>query len=93
MDLPSSATNDKKMERIKEEWNRRTPEPGTSILRWTRYDGTPETLPEEGKEIIVKGEKFLPFCLWEGHWIDCTDSFARDFNVGDEWAYLPERDE
>lgn len=35
-------------------WNRRTPEPGTSVVRWVRYDGTSETLPEKGKIILVK---------------------------------------
>ena len=34
-------------------WNRRTPEPGTSVIRWQRYDGTPETLPDAGKDCIV----------------------------------------
>lgn len=34
-------------------WNRRTPEPGASVVRWIRYDGTPRTLPDEAELVLV----------------------------------------
>ena len=37
-------------------WNRRTPEPGTSVIRWTRYDGTPETLPNDNPNMPISGD-------------------------------------
>lgn len=30
-------------------------DPMIGIIRWTLYDGTPETLPEEGRAVLVTG--------------------------------------
>ncbi len=74
-------------------WNRRAPEPGTSVIRWTRYDGTPETLPDAGKDCIVfrDGDRYyahFDFVKWKTQgrksWIDNDQP-----KVGDEWAYTP----
>ncbi len=73
-------------------WNQRTPEPNTSVLRWTRYDGTTETLPEEDKAISVKGipayrlENCFMFAvnLSVGGW----QFIGRKIEIGDMWAYL-----
>ncbi len=69
-------------------WNHCTSEPGTSVLRWTRYDGTPETLPENRKR---KGQ-----ILYFGDGDKRADvGFPSDFffKIGDEWTYLPKRGE
>ena len=83
--------------------NRRIPEPMTSVIRWVRYDGTPETLPEMGW-----------YCLYVSvFWDDnknpmqgsmhryrsaktdginwSSQYFSEDIPViaGDMWAYLP----
>ena len=74
-------------------WNHRTPEPGTSVIRWTRCDGTPETLPNEDVYVFVrKGSGSFPAMriytnfkefIWKMYdgWID--------IEIGDLWAYLP----
>lgn len=80
--LASSCADDK--ESAISAWNRRAPEPGTSVVRWVRYDGTPETLPDHYEWILftkVNKRKFVPEV--------CKSEFA-DLNMGDIWAYLPE---
>ena len=66
-------------------WNRRTPEPGTSVLRWTRYDGTPETLPESGREILCYdgNGRYL------GNYIRGEEMFLCVNIDRVFWAYLP----
>ena len=71
-------------------WNRRTPEPGTSVVRWVRYDGRPETLPKEGKPVrLARGECEI-VSLFEGYWVDTSDTYAGDPAIGILWFYLPE---
>lgn len=66
-------------------WNRRTPEPGTSVVRWVRYDGTPETMPDEDRAVMVSS--------WDGFGISVVDNPVEAEEIictGDLWAYLPE---
>lgn len=83
-------------EQAAEAWNRRASEPGTSVVRWVKYDGTPETLPERMRNCLF----VRPFChgmmirfLATGNrgWV-CADGCHGDFDkkIGDLWAYLPE---
>ncbi len=68
-------------------------EPNESVLRWTRYDGTMETLPEEDKAISVEGipayrlENCFMFAvnLSVGGW----QFVGRKIEIGDMWVYLP----
>ncbi len=59
-------------------------DPTVSIIRWTRYDGTKETLPasrmQKGRILYFEdGDKRADV------------GFPPDFffKIGDEWAYLP----
>lgn len=73
----------------------------TTTLTWTRYDGTPETLPEKDRLCLVS----RVFCgvptLWQRpHYIpkwaiDQWDdgSHGMGAKVGDTWAYWPEAPE
>lgn len=78
-------------------WNRRTPEPGTSVVRWVRYDGEVNTLPDRGKWILVfqKGDIApIPGELAENplnyyRYFQRCDEQDTDIEVGDLWAYLP----
>ncbi len=76
-------------------WNLRTPEKGTSVIRWTRYDGIVYTLPNEGKDVIV----YLPRYgiskstirtggVW-GILHGKPDYVLYPVAIGDMWAYLP----
>ncbi|MCD8139307.1 MAG: Lar family restriction alleviation protein [Planctomycetaceae bacterium] len=65
-------------------WNRRTPEPGTSVVRWVENDGTYETLSERYRKIIAYNER--------GHLIDTyirgeEPSLPRIIKF---WGYFPE---
>ncbi len=66
-----------------DEWNLRTPEPNTSVLRWTRYDGTVETLPEDNEKRVM----VIPF--EQPDEIRMSISFPIVLCKGDIWAYLP----
>ncbi len=67
------------------EWNSRAPELGTSVIRWTRYDGTPETSPDPGiNGLVFHDDHFFSGCF--AHSIMTLKS-------GDLWAYLPESPE
>lgn len=82
-------------------WNRRTPEPGTSVIRWTRYDGTQETLPKAGKIVFIIpiGMSMLPVTTiyngaeWEINMTTPHDKkpcyMTKMPAKGDIWAYLP----
>ena len=72
-------------------WNRRAPEPGTSVVRWVRYDGRPETLPEiigsRSRAVVFMGKQdMLVVWMKKIQWF----SADREPKVGDLWAYLPE---
>ena len=71
-------------------WTRRASEPGTSVVRWTRYDGTPETLPDAHRMILLSyGGRFDDFYVYQtisGGMLP----FGNTFENGDLWAYLPE---
>lgn len=87
-------------------WNRRTPEPGTSVVRWVRYDKTnDDTLPEPGKEVLVlnryDGQTMTIASLGvtqrddptygdELGFLDAERQFVSELRDGDLWAYLPE---
>ncbi len=85
-----------------EEWNRRTPEPGTSVIHWTRYNGTTGTLPELfspgslGRHVLrVIDDVVLPDFLFKGI-CDGRIIWHRTLKVpvvGDEWAHMPESKE
>lgn len=58
-----SGTKEYKAEAIAA-WNRRTPEPMTSVIHWVRYDSTPETLPENlagnrYQRVLLVREKYV----------------------------------
>lgn len=77
-------------------WNRRTPGPGTSVITWYRYDGTPETLPEEDRTVIIKTQKLITVGDRSmGSWFVVGNTFVDNpvelpCKKGDLWAYLPE---
>ena len=77
-------------------WNDRTPETMTSVIRWVRYDGTPETLPENYKTLLlcpVHGGGVFPAYRWEyesHEFWQVLASESRRIEIGDLWAYLPE---
>ena len=67
----------------------------TTTLTWTRYDGTPETLPEGGVTVLLARPDW-EVEVWDtqftsGKW------YGRRVNtpleVGDTWAYWPEAPE
>ena len=68
----------------------------TTTLEWTRYDGTPETLPEAEVEVLlctngnVRDVSYF-FSEEENEW--CTGSQCIELEVGDLWAYWPEAPE
>jgi Lar family restriction alleviation protein len=68
-------------------WNRRAPEPGTSVIRWTRYDGTAETLPEECEPVLVRIRGRVHVQKREE---DVWERMGQEIRCGDLWAYLPE---
>ena len=72
-------------------WNRRTPEPGTSVVRWVRYDGTTETLPEivdRCSHYVLLNDGIDRLGVWMKRiiWVQAD----RQPSIGDVWAYLPE---
>lgn len=76
-------------------WNRRTPDPGTSVVRWVKYDGTPETLPERNHCQVLffrKGETQGTYFYHKfGEHIELL-SYGEQIipKKGDLWAYFPE---
>ncbi len=72
-------------------WNRLTPEPATSVIRWNRYNGNPKTLPEEVALVLLyRGPfRYLTFGAWrEGSFIWDAPT-KKNVEIGDLWAYLP----
>jgi hypothetical protein len=65
-------------------WNRRTPEPGTSVIRWTRYDGDPDNIPD--KMVLFYPHDGRIMCR-SIEYINPNDVF---WESGDIWACLPE---
>ena len=69
-------------------WNRRTPEPMTSVIRWVRYDGSDSAaaaLHGEDRTIVIYSR--------DGYGLFVVDDAVKAeeiINVGDLWAYLPE---
>lgn len=74
-----------------------------TVINWTRYDGTPETLPEAFAHVIVAKE-----IIGVGHytvmWTSCSfdmdekewsshDGEYFELEVGDLWAPWPEAPE
>jgi len=65
----------------------------TTTLTWTRYDGTPETLPEEGKPCIVCADEGGSFNMGhaqytkDGWWV--FYDFDVPARVDDLWAPWP----
>lgn len=88
---PYAATEEK----VWEECVHRTPEPGTSVVRWVKYDGTPETLPERNHCQVLffrKGEtQGMYFYHKFGEHIELL-SYGEQIipKKGDLWAYFPE---
>ena len=74
--------------------NRRVSEPGTSVITWHTYDGTPETLPERSCRVLLHkrgwtgGVSFLDFSNGRVCWAD--DGRDIVIEAGHVWAYLPE---
>lgn len=76
------------------------PESGTSIVRWVRYDGTPETLPGKGKDVILRmaGEDEFEIAQFDDSPVSVISGPKPDWvkssgccypvQVGDLWAYL-----
>lgn len=68
-------------------------EPGTSVIHWTRYDGSPETLPLWNTQLLLVGIDSV--CI--GYYSRKADSQSwvsdegdlQDVEIGDLWAYLP----
>jgi hypothetical protein len=77
-----------------EKWNHREIEPGTSVIRWTRYDGTPETLPEDRNDRIVRIMRVAERFRHNGQMIPNVDLvrpiLLESMKIGEWWAYLPE---
>ena len=69
-------------------WNRRAPEPGTSVIRWTRYDGAPETLPKETELVLWDNEVCLLSHSETGLFWHYRERY-KNVTIGDVWAYLP----
>ena len=77
------------------------PEPKTSVIRWTRYDGIPETLPKTRTPVILRRQsdrQFAPLDM-QISWLKSgrrhkalqwyvLDRKPRNPEVGDEWACL-----
>lgn len=68
----------------------------TSVVTWVRYDGTEETLPEEGKPVLVlypENKSMRMATNSEGlTWVDfpdCLGSGSATIEDGDLWSYLP----
>lgn len=65
-----------------------------TVINWTRYDGTPETLPGEGKLVLVHSEGRVSSralgagCLDGGAWFYLHRS--RPIEIGDLWAPWPD---
>jgi Lar family restriction alleviation protein len=81
-------------------WNRRTPDPMTNVITWTRYDGTPETLPEIGEFVLLNTKDKGVIGVWwsdrdDGidfwlHPTGCREAAAIEVALGDLWVYLPQ---
>lgn len=67
-----------------------------AAVQWVTYDGTPETLPEIGKDVLLyrqlfkhSDKSFLANTYYNTiEW--CFDTAYYDPEIGDRWAYLPE---
>ncbi|MCD8349588.1 MAG: hypothetical protein LUC93_03155 [Planctomycetaceae bacterium] len=65
-----------------EAWNRRTPEPGTSVVRWVRYDGTEKSKPPSSTRVLV----YEP-----NNWIHIERFKSTNHpQLGAFWSVLPE---
>ena len=78
-------------------WNRRTPEPGTSVLHWTRYDGTKETLPDRASRVLLSTDRdklyadeafFMIFSDGSVAWQPGNGKDIKPV-VGDLWTHWP----
>jgi hypothetical protein len=57
-----------------------------AAVQWVTYDGSPETLPEPGRVIVVTQARYAP----EYRCFAFLDNFSEVFFYrGDRWAYLP----
>lgn len=63
-----------------------------TVITWTRYDGTPETLPKEGVNVVVSRRGVTGSVRmrrvgtqWRGTRGDCTE----DIRIGDWHAPWP----
>lgn len=70
-------------------------EPETSVIRWTRYDGTPETLPEKNHVQVLffrkgdlQGSYFYHKFGEHIELLSCGEQIIP--KKGDLWAYLPQ---
>lgn len=85
-------------------WNRRTPDhsgeatnppdPMTSVVTWTRYDGRKETLPPILKRVLVKDARhamrFAVLNIWLVDDLVWDDVRGLEYaQIGDLWAYMP----
>lgn len=66
-------------------------EPGTSVIRWTTYNGTPGTLPMEHELLLVSRKEgdvdraYLTDDTWTLNYME-----EHEVIIGDQWAYFPE---
>lgn len=71
----------------------------TTTLTWTRFDGAPETLPEEGVFVLLVGKTKVRERMLHTDCESGTSVWAGVFEpqvptkVGDTWAYWPEAPE
>ena len=70
----------------------------TTTLTWTRYDGTPETLPGAWRDVLlIRDGRVIPSVYWinAGQAWDNYDNAECHYTpqIGDTWAYWPEAPE
>lgn len=76
-------------------WNRRTPEPGTSVVRWIKCEEAKQILPPEEHYCLLRLQNMTTVgdLLNNRWWVwDSKGQRSIDLPVayGDMWAYLPE---
>lgn len=83
----------KEGKKLGEESNLHTPEPGTGVVRWVRFDGTPETLPWKHMNVIMVREKdtaLVHLNAFGNKWFSTSAGVFVDVEIGDVWSYCPE---
>lgn len=71
----------------------------TTTLTWTRYDGTPETLPEERVFVLLVGKTKVRECMLDTDPLDDSPLWvwglgdSKPVAIGDLWAPWPEAPE